>query len=169
VGNQCIDGDSLVIGYTNILRLGICSWAFTAARFDFWCLCTEYSRCSTVLPKGQHEAQPLVGMGTIRNSNRIYFCRRFARIALLELGILFLVLLKGYPRGSLLLVKRYNARSQYAVSAVPNRWHFCFDFGGCILCNLALTIISMVFVSYMEISGAAVVNEGIIDGIFQLL
>ncbi|MFQ3187377.1 MAG: His/Glu/Gln/Arg/opine family amino acid ABC transporter permease subunit [Marinomonas primoryensis] len=136
-----------LFGYDEYIEVGAFAAGVTALGLTFGAYATEVFRGALQsIPKGQHEAATALGMGTIRKFYRIILPQVW-RIALPGLGNLFLVLLKDTALVSVVGLEDIMRKANIAVSSTKQAFLFYLVAA---FMYLALTIISMVFVSYME-------------------
>jgi len=136
-----------LFGYDEYIEVGAFAAGVTALGLTFVAYATEVFRGALQsIPKGQHEAAIALGMGPIRKFYRIILPQVW-RIALPGLGNLFLVLLKDTALVSVVGLEDIMRKANIAVSSTKQAFLFYLVAA---FMYLALTIISMVFVSYME-------------------
>ncbi|QUX94764.1 ABC transporter permease [Marinomonas sp. CT5] len=136
-----------LFGYDEYIEVGAFAAGVTALGLTFGAYATEVFRGALQsIPKGQHEAATALGMGPIRKFYRIVLPQVW-RIALPGLGNLFLVLLKDTALVSVVGLEDIMRKANIAVSSTKEAFLFYLVAA---FMYLALTIISMVFVSYME-------------------
>ncbi|PYF78354.1 MULTISPECIES: ABC transporter permease [Marinomonas] len=136
-----------LFGYDEYIEVGAFAAGVTALGLTFGAYATEVFRGALQsIPKGQHEAATALGMGPIRKLYRIILPQVW-RIALPGLGNLFLVLLKDTALVSVVGLDDIMRKANIAVSSTKEAFLFYLVAA---FMYLALTIISMVFVSFME-------------------
>jgi polar amino acid transport system permease protein len=136
-----------LFGYDDYIEVGAFAAGVTALGLTFGAYATEVFRGALQsIPTGQHEAAIALGMGPIRKFYRIILPQVW-RIALPGLGNLFLVLLKDTALVSVVGLEDIMRKANIAVSSTKQAFLFYLVAA---FMYLALTIISMVFVSYME-------------------
>ena len=136
-----------LFGYDEYIEVGAFAAGVTALGLTFGAYATEVFRGALQsIPKGQHEAAIALGMGPIRKFYRIILPQVW-RIALPGLGNLFLVLLKDTALVSVVGLDDIMRKANIAVSSTKQAFLFYLVAA---FMYLALTIISMVFVSFME-------------------
>ncbi|WP_421849252.1 ABC transporter permease [Marinomonas sp.] len=136
-----------LFGYGEYIEVGAFAAGVTALGLTFGAYATEVFRGALQsIPKGQHEAATALGMGSVRKFYRIILPQVW-RIALPGLGNLFLVLLKDTALVSVVGLDDIMRKANIAVSSTKQAFLFYLVAA---FMYLALTIISMVFVSYME-------------------
>lgn len=136
-----------LFGYEEYIEVGAFAAGVTALGLTFGAYATEVFRGALQsIPKGQHEAAIALGMGPARKFYRIILPQVW-RIALPGLGNLFLVLLKDTALVSVVGLEDIMRKANIAVSSTKEAFLFYLVAA---FMYLALTIISMAFVSYME-------------------
>jgi len=136
-----------LFGYDEYIEGGAFAAGVIALGLTFGAYATEVFRGALqAIPKGQHEAATALGMGPIRKFYRIILPQVW-RVALPGLGNLFLVLLKDTALVSVVGLDDIMRKANIAVSSTKEPFLFYLVAA---FMYLALTIISMVFVSYME-------------------
>ncbi len=136
-----------LFGYDEYIEVGAFAAGVIALGLTFGAYATEVFRGALqAIPKGQHEAATALGMGPIRKFYRIILPQVW-RVALPGLGNLFLVLLKDTALVSVVGLDDIMRKANIAVSSTKEPFLFYLVAA---FMYLALTIISMVFVSYME-------------------
>lgn len=136
-----------LFGYDEYIEVGAFAAGVTALGLTFGAYATEVFRGALQsIPKGQHEAATALGMGTVRKFYRIILPQVWL-IALPGLGNLFLVLLKDTALVSVVGLEDIMRKANIAVSSTKQAFLFYLVAA---FMYLALTIVSMVFVSYME-------------------
>ncbi|ETI58292.1 ABC transporter permease [Marinomonas profundimaris] len=136
-----------LFGYDDYIEVGAFAAGVTALGLTFGAYATEVFRGALQsIPTGQHEAAIALGMGPIRKFYRIILPQVW-RIALPGLGNLFLVLLKDTALVSVVGLEDIMRKANIAVSSTKQAFLFYLVAA---FMYLALTIISMVLVSYME-------------------
>lgn len=136
-----------LFGYDEYIEVGAFAAGVIALGLTFGAYATEVFRGALQsIPKGQHEAATALGMGPVRKFYRIILPQVW-RIALPGLGNLFLVLLKDTALVSVVGLDDIMRKANIAVSSTKQAFLFYLVAA---FMYLALTIISMVFVSYME-------------------
>ena len=136
-----------LFGYDEYIEVGAFAAGVIALGLTFGAYATEVFRGALqAIPKGQHEAATALGMGPIRKFYRIILPQVW-RVALPGLGNLFLVLLKDTALVSVVGLDDTMRKANIAVSSTKEPFLFYLVAA---FMYLALTIISMVFVSYME-------------------
>ncbi|MGO3344864.1 MAG: ABC transporter permease [Marinomonas sp.] len=136
-----------LFGYDEYIEIGAFAAGVTALGLTFGAYATEVFRGALQsIPKGQHEAAVALGMGTYRKFYRIILPQVW-RIALPGLGNLFLVLLKDTALVSVVGLEDIMRKANIAVSSTKQAFLFYLVAA---FMYLALTVVSMVVVSYME-------------------
>lgn len=136
-----------LFGYDEYIEVGAFAAGVIALGLTFGAYATEVFRGALqAIPKGQHEAATALGMGPIRKFYRIILPQVW-RVALPGLGNLFLVLLKDTALVSVVGLDDIMRKANIAVSSTKEPFLFYLVAA---FMYLALTIISMVFVSFME-------------------
>lgn len=136
-----------LFGYDEYIEVGAFAAGVIALGLTFGAYATEVFRGALqAIPKGQHEAATALGMGPIRKFYRIILPQVW-RVALPGLGNLFLVLLKDTALVSVVGLDDIMRKANIAVSSTKEPFLFYLVAA---FMYLTLTIISMVFVSYME-------------------
>jgi len=136
-----------LFGYEEYIEVGAFAAGVTALGLTFGAYATEVFRGALQsIPKGQHEAAVALGMGTVRKFYRIILPQVW-RIALPGLGNLFLVLLKDTALVSVVGLEDIMRKANIAVSSTKEAFLFYLVAA---FMYLALTIVSMALVSYME-------------------
>lgn len=136
-----------LFGYDEYIEVSAFAAGVTALGLTFGAYATEVFRGALQsIPKGQHEAAMSLGMGTIRKFHRIILPQVW-RVALPGLGNLFLVLLKDTALVSVVGLEDIMRKANIAVSNTKEPFLFYLVAA---FMYLVLTIISMMFVSFME-------------------
>lgn len=136
-----------LFGYDEYIEIGAFAAGVTALGLTFGAYATEVFRGAfQSIPKGQHESAVALGMGTFHKFYRIILPQVW-RIALPGLGNLFLVLLKDTALVSVVGLEDIMRKANIAVSSTKEA--FLFYLVAAIM-YLALTVVSMVVVSYLE-------------------
>lgn len=136
-----------LFGYDEYIEISAFGAGVTALGLTFGAYATEVFRGALQsIPKGQHEAAIALGMGSIRKFYRIILPQVW-RIALPGLGNLFLVLLKDTALVSVVGLEDIMRKANIAVSSTKQAFLFYLVAA---FMYLALTVVSMCVVSYME-------------------
>ncbi|MEL0638197.1 ABC transporter permease [Marinomonas sp. TI.3.20] len=136
-----------VFGYDKYIEIGPFAAGVTALGLTFGAYATEVFRGALQsIPKGQNEAAVALGMGPARKFYRIILPQVW-RIALPGLGNLFLVLLKDTALVSIVGLEDIMRKANIAVSSTKQAFLFYLVAA---FMYLALTVVSMVVVSYLE-------------------
>ncbi|WP_219845956.1 ABC transporter permease [Maribrevibacterium harenarium] len=134
-------------GYEEYIEIGPFAAGVTALGLTFGAYATEVFRGALQsIPKGQHEAAIALGMGSMRKFYRIILPQVW-RIALPGIGNLFLVLLKDTALVSVVGLDDIMRKANIAVNNTKEP--FLFYLAAAFM-YLALTVVSMVVVSYFE-------------------
>lgn len=136
-----------LFGYDEYIEIGPFAAGVTALGLTFGAYATEVFRGALqAIPKGQHEAAVALGMGPARKFYRIILPQVW-RMALPGLGNLFLVLLKDTALVSVVGLEDIMRKANIAVSSTKEPFLF---YTAAAFMYLGLTIVSMVFVHWLE-------------------
>lgn len=134
-------------GYDEYIEIGPFAAGVVALGLTFGAYASEVFRGAMMaIPKGQREAGLVIGMSSFKIFYRITLPQLW-RLALPGLGNLFLVLLKDTALVSVVGLDDLMLKTRDAVSFTKEPFTFYLA-AACIY--LVLTIISMVFIHYME-------------------
>lgn len=146
-----------LFGYDEYIEVGAFAAGVTALGLTFGAYATEVFRGALqAIPKGQSEAAIALGMGPIRRFYRIILPQVW-RISLPGLGNLFLVLLKDTALVSVVGLEEIMRKANIAVSNTKEAFLFYLVAA---FMYLALTIVSMLLVSYMEKRASRGITRG---------
>ncbi|MBD5772374.1 ABC transporter permease [Marinomonas colpomeniae] len=146
-----------LFGYEEYIEVGAFAAGVTALGLTFGAYATEVFRGALQsIPQGQHESAIALGMGPVRRFYRIILPQVW-RIALPGLGNLFLVLLKDTALVSVVGLEDIMRKANIAVSSTKQAFLFYLVAA---FMYLALTIVSMLLVSYMEKRASRGITRG---------
>lgn len=150
-------GIASLFGYDEYIEVGAFAAGVTALGLTFGAYATEVFRGALQsIPKGQHEAATVLGMGSMHKFRRIILPQVW-RIALPGLGNLFLVLLKDTALVSVVGLDDIMRKANIAVSNTKEPFLFYLVAA---FMYLLLTIVSMLLVTYLEKRA----NRGLVRG-----
>lgn len=136
-----------LFGYDEYIEIGPFTAGVVALGLTFGAYATEVFRGALQsIPKGQREAAVALGMGPFRTFYRIILPQVW-RVSLPGLGNLFLVLLKDTALVSVVGLDDIMRKANIAVSSTKEPFLF---YSAAAFLYLALTIVSMVAVHFME-------------------
>lgn len=136
-----------IFGYDEYIEIGPFAAGVTALGLTFGAYATEVFRGALqAIPKGQHEAAIALGMPPRRKFFRIILPQVW-RVALPGIGNLFLVLLKDTALVSVVGLEDIMRKANVAVSNTKEPFLFYLVAA---FMYLALTVVSMVVVYYLE-------------------
>ncbi|MBM6551562.1 ABC transporter permease [Marinomonas ostreistagni] len=146
-----------VFGYDEYIEIGPFAAGVTALGLTFGAYATEVFRGALqAIPKGQHEAATALGMHPRRKFFRIILPQVW-RIALPGIGNLFLVLLKDTALVSVVGLEDIMRKANVAVSNTKEPFLFYLVAA---FMYLALTIVSMIVVHYLEKRASRGISRG---------